>query len=78
MSNFSLRKYIVVGFEMGTRVEVTISLSDLLKDYPNGYECMYALQEETDKILDLKVNETMFVSLNRDNVDCKGVICRIS
>ena len=51
---------------------------ELLKNYVNGVEYMYAIQEETDKILDLKVNESMYVSLNRDNSDCKGVICRIS
>ena len=74
----SSRKYTIIGFEDGGIINETISLFTLLKPHRDGYEYIYALQEETDDILDLKVNQTMYVSLNRDNVNFKGVICRIS
>ncbi len=74
----SSRKYNIVGFEYGEVINETLTLFQLLKPYKDGFEYIYAVQEETDNILDLKVNETINISLNRDNKDCKGVICRIA
>ncbi len=74
----SKRVYHIIGFEAGQSLEVRLHLNDLIDDNPLDYEYIYKLQEEIDSILDLKVKESMFVSLSRDNVADRGVILRIS
>lgn len=75
---YSKRKYSISGFENGHPVNFQLTIQDLITNKDDAFESLYAIQEETDKVLDLKVDETMFVSLNRDNKNCKGVLLRIS
>lgn len=76
---YSKRKYKVVGFVGNTdKFAIELTLKELLFSKVDDWEYMYALQEETDLILDLQVNETMFVSLDRDNSLYKGVLIRVS
>lgn len=74
----STRSYLITGYEGSVRLSEKLSLKSLLNIKKDDYEYIYAIQEDTDKILDLKVNETMYVSLNRDNVNDKGVLLRVS
>ena len=40
-------------------------------------EIAYALQEQIDKVLDLKINESMYFQPNRNDNDSKAIITRI-
>lgn len=73
----SKRAYTVAGFENGHFVRFELSIKDLVEDKEDSFESLYAIQEEVDEILDLKVDETLSVSLNRDNKNCKGILLRI-
>lgn len=77
----SKRKFKAVIFEGGSFETVTVKLSDLTKEddgQGTEYEYIYALQEEGDKLLDLKVGEAMYFQPNRDNDLAKGIIYRVS
>lgn len=74
----SNRKYLVVGVEGGDSFVLDISINKLMKkDSDNDSEVLYAMQEITDEILDLKKNESMFFQADRNNEHTKGVILRI-
>lgn len=75
----SNRQYIVTGFEYGTSLEnYEVTLDMLFNLEENPTEVMITLVEQLDShILDLKVNETAFVSLIRDHKDSRGVILRV-
>lgn len=68
------RKYKVIGEDL----DEVLSFNDLFLDRVNDYEYIYALQEVADDIMDLKVSQSMFVQLSRDDKDVKGVLIRIS
>jgi len=54
-------------------------ISELLStDKPdaNQYEFVYAMQEHTDAILDLRKGDSMYFQPNRDDKDSKGIILR--
>ncbi len=68
------RKFKLVGFGIDTE----LTFNDLFLDRENDYEYIYALQEITDEILDLKVCQSLFVQLNRDDINDKGVLVRVS
>lgn len=68
------RKYKVIG----EYLDEVLSFNDLFLDRVNDYEYIYALQEVADDIMDLKVSQSMFVQLSRDDKDVKGVLIRIS
>ena len=40
-------------------------------------ETAYALQEQIDAVLDLKINESMYFQPNRDDNNSKAIITRI-
>lgn len=71
----SKRQFEVVGFEGGQKVKVKFSVSRLF-DKKEEQELFYTLQEVIDNVLDLKVGEALFIDLNRDNREDKGVILR--
>ena len=77
MKNLSSKRlFKVVGFEKSQKVSKTYTLAQLLTD--DGFELTYSLQEIMDKILDLKINQTLFVDVIRGCEDSKGVLIRIS
>lgn len=53
-------------------------LDSLFRDVEDGteYEYIYAIQDIADKILDLKIGESMYFQPNRDNDLTKGIITR--
>lgn len=74
MKPISKRKYKVYNFEF----KKVIPLERLFINKENDFEYIYALQDIIDDILDLKVNESLFVQMDRGDVRDKGVIIRIS
>ena len=44
----------------------------------NDYEFKYALAYEIDEIIKLEINDTHFMSFNRDDDRHKGVVVRVS
>lgn len=68
------RKYRVIGEDL----DEVLSFNDLFLDRANDYEYIYTLQEVADDIMDLKLSQSMFVQLSRDNKDVKGVLIRVS
>lgn len=51
-------------------------LDDIISNQ-NEYEYMYAIKDEMDRVLDLKVGERLHIKFNRDNPDSDGFIKRI-
>lgn len=43
-----------------------------------NYEFKYALADEIDEIIKLEINDTHFMSFNRDDDRHKGVVVRVS
>lgn len=72
----STRKYKVVGLEGSQEFVTQFTAEDLFSRQET--EVMYSLQGETDKILDLRVGQSIFVNVNRDNSEYKGVVLRTS
>lgn len=61
-----------------TNSHPAISLSEILREEPtNDYEYYYAIQENLDAVLDLKVGDRLQMNFNRDNEDSAGFIKRI-
>lgn len=56
--------------------EHKFSLGDEVSD--DDYEFKYALADEIDKIIKLKINDTHFMSFNRFDDRHKGVVVRVS
>ena len=71
----SNRVYKVTGFEDKTVTTIRLSLKELLED--NGTELNYTLQEDLDRILDLKSGEALYIRLSRDGNQDLGVIKRM-
>lgn len=75
----SKRVYEVVGFEQPAgSLNFTFKLEELFSLGKNPTEVMITLSEKIDGILDLQVEETLYVQLTRDNRNDKGVIKRIN
>ena len=74
------REYRLIGLEDGGLIDTTVCLEDILLNDSNSneYEYIYSLQDEAEKILKLDVGETLFVGINRDVPQYKGVILRLS
>jgi hypothetical protein len=73
------RQYMVQVSENSYTDQFHISLHQIekaLKTNDPG-ELYFAMNEEVDKILDLKVNESMYFRPNRDDKNSKGIITRI-
>jgi spore coat polysaccharide biosynthesis protein SpsF (cytidylyltransferase family) len=71
----SQREYKVAILDAGDMVIQHENLKTIL-DPKNDFEYIYAIQEEIDKLLDLKVGESMYIQPIRDNNDTKGIILR--
>ena len=72
----SVRKFAMSFSDQGSVKLTTLecSLDEILED--DGSELNYALQEDIDSILDLRIGETKYFSASRDD-DSKGIILRI-
>lgn len=77
MSNRTFR---LVGFEYNQLgfLNIEISLDEIYmnKGELKDSELIYSLQEKLDTILNLEVNDTEFIYINRDNKKSKAVIIR--
>lgn len=72
----SNRQYLVAFIE-GEAIETHYpTLSDILNP-ADEWEWKYAIQEDFDKILDLKIGERLMMNFNRDNKDSSGILKRI-
>ena len=72
----SFRKFKIIHLDREDVQETTISLDELCLD--DGSEMNYSLQEEMDKILDLKMFESMFCHTSRDDKESnKAIIIRV-
>lgn len=56
--------------------EHKFTLGDEVSD--SDYEFKYALADEIDEIIKLEINDTHFMSFNRDDDRHKGVVVRVS
>lgn len=72
----SHRHYIAAYIEYDRPLTSSFSLMDVLDD-TDDMEWKYAVQDEIDKLLDLKIGERMQCQFNRDNFDSQGWIKRI-
>lgn len=78
--NSSQRKFLLLYVEQGESVKTILTLEDLFmlsENQGEDFEYLYSLTYKIDKILDLKVNENIYVQGNRDNEYSKGVLTRI-
>lgn len=57
--------------------EHKFALGDEVSDN-NDHEFKYALADEIDEIIKLEINDTHFMSFNRDDDRHKGVVVRVS
>lgn len=82
----SNREYLFIMVEQGDKVEVVITLDDLLQvdEDKNDYEYIYAIQDDIDYVLDLHVGQSIYFSPDRNysvsgvKVDePKGILIRI-
>ncbi len=74
---YSKRNFFVVGFESGIKIEKEYTLSQIL-DNTDYTEVRYSLLDILDNILDLKVNESLFIDTIRGDNNSKGVLLRVS
>ena len=74
----SRRQYRVIATWSNTSdaLNKVFSVQELLNE-DDGTEVRYAVQEVTDELLDLRVNESMYFQPNRDDKDSKGIIVRV-
>lgn len=72
----SKRKFTVVGFEPGCDIKFNITLDEIFLN-TDDVESIYAIREDVEEILGLKIGETLFVNLSRDDKNSLGVIKRI-
>jgi hypothetical protein len=71
----SSRRYAIAFIEGDAACTYFPTLSDIL-DSSDDMEYKYAIQEEFDKLLDLKVGDRLLMNFNRDNTDSAGYIKR--
>ena len=62
----SNRVYHIIGIENGQSFDVNYTLEDIFSE-SNDTELIYSLQDEADKIMDLKPGEGFQSYCNRDN-----------
>jgi hypothetical protein len=81
VQNYSVRVYEVIGYDNSDFFRVKFSLAQLLSNHTDtDTELLYTLQEDIDKIIDLKVNESLFINSVRDKdeaINNKAIISRI-
>lgn len=73
----SSRKYNVFVSEGGETKEINIEVNGILSPAEDAYEFMYALNDQLDKVLDLRKGDAMYFRPIRDNKATKGIITRI-
>ncbi len=75
----STRIYQATGFDKGFCFKEKFTVEQLLssKYKDSDTELLYTLQEIRDEILDLRLNEVIYIRANRDDDNAKGVLCRI-
>ena len=82
----SNREYLFIMVEQGDKIEVVITLYDLLQVDQNKseYEYIYAIQDDIDYVIDLHVCQSIYFSPDRnypssgaDLNDPKGIFIRI-
>lgn len=82
----SNREYLFIMVEQGDKIEVVITLDELLQvdEDKNDYEYIYAIQDDIDHVLDLHVGQSIYFSPDRnypssgaDLNDPKGILIRI-
>jgi hypothetical protein len=79
MAAHSKRKFLIVFIEgVSSVVSRELSLNEILKEDNNAWEYIYAIQDNIDNILDLKLGERLEMQFNRDNKDSFGIIKRIN
>lgn len=54
-----------------------ILAADNSKNNSNDFEYIYAIQDNIDAVLDLKLGERLMMNFNRDSADSTGFIKRI-
>lgn len=74
--NTSQRMYEIFIIENGEAIKLKLSVESIFQESENEY--MFALQEITDTVLDLKKGESMYFQPNRDNGKSRGIILRIN
>jgi hypothetical protein len=76
MALISDRKYTIMVAENGDTATIKAALGNLINPHENDNECVYALNDMMDEVLDLKKGESMYFQPNRDNKLAKGIITR--
>ncbi len=71
----SSRQYVVAFIEGESANTFFPTLSEILTD--DNMEWKYAIQEDFDKLLDLKIGDRLLMNFNRDNIDSAGYIKRV-
>lgn len=74
-TNLSRRKFKIVGIDTTETIEADYNALQLFQD--DGTELTYSLQEDIDRILDLKEGQAIYIRLSRDNSENLGVLKRI-
>lgn len=74
----SKREYKLLWDVHGETVEEIVSLDRIVyEENDSEYEYIYALQDDFDVILDLKINEIIPFQFNRDDKRERGIVKRI-
>jgi hypothetical protein len=73
---YNSRRFYAIAFIEGDSTNTHFELLEQILD-DNGYEYRYAMQDQIDAILDLKIGERHQMKFNRDNEDSDGFIKRI-
>ena len=78
--NYSKRKYEVIGVSYGGTFKTKFTLAELLTNNTDtDTELLYTLQESVDRVLDLKINETLVTNSSRDEKENNiAIVLRIS
>lgn len=74
--NTSQRVYELYIVENGEAIKLKLAIEMLFTESENEY--IYALQEITDDILDLKKGKSMYFQPNRDDKESKGILLRVN
>jgi|LakMenEpi03Aug12_release.lakeMendotaPanAssembly.Ray.scaffolds.fasta_scaffold364333_1 hypothetical protein len=65
--NYSNRKYEVIGVSYGVTFKAEFTLAELLSNHTDtDTELLYTLQESIDRVIDLKINDTLVTKSSRD------------
>lgn len=72
----SSREYTVQESTQGSAVTFEATLYELLFPLDEDAECMYALNDMLDDVLDMELNESKYFQPSRDDNHSKGIITR--